>query len=245
MIFELTFFLIITALVSLIGAITISIKKEKLDKYLDLLVALSVGALMGGAILHLIPELAHKGHLEEVAIFIIGGVMLFFILEKFVFWHHCHHSEHKHLCFSYMNLVGDAFHNFLDGILLAAAFLVSVPLGITAGIAIILHEIPQEVGDFGVLLAGGFSRKKALVANLLISLTAFLGAGVALLFNTFIEGAIPILVAITAGGFIYIAGTDLIPELHKNPEMKKSILQLIFILIGIASMFALLFLELH
>ncbi|MBT4870467.1 MAG: ZIP family metal transporter [Candidatus Diapherotrites archaeon] len=243
MILELTFFLIVTALVSLVGAITISIKREKLNNYLDLLVALSVGALFGGAFLHLIPELAHEGHLGEVAIYILGGIMLFFVLEKFVFWHHCHKSEHTHLCFSYMNLVGDGFHNFLDGVLLAAAFLVSIPLGVVTGIAIILHELPQEVGDFGVLLAGGFSRKKALVANLLISLTAFIGAGVALLFNTFIEGAIPILVAITAGGFIYIAGTDLIPELHKNPEMKKSILQLIFIIIGIAAMFALLFLE--
>ena len=245
MIIELTFFLIITALISLVGAITISIKKDNLNKYLDLLVALSVGALFGGAFLHLIPELAHEGHLEEVAIFILVGIMLFFILEKFVFWHHCHKSEHKHLSFSYMNLVGDGVHNFLDGILLAAAFLVSVPIGITAGIAIILHELPQEIGDFGVLLAGGFSRKKALASNLLISLTAFIGAGFALLFNTFVEGAVPILVAITAGGFIYIAGTDLIPELHKNPKVGKSLLQLIFILIGICAMFALLFLHAH
>ena len=243
MIFELITFLIITSLISLVGVITLSIKRKKLDNYLDLLVALSVGALLGGAFLHLIPELGESGLLGELGVFILVGILLFFILEKFVFWHHCHKSEHTHLSFSYMNLVGDALHNFLDGVLLAAAFMVNIPLGITTGIAIILHELPQEIGDFGVLLKGGFTRKKALSANLLVSLTAFVGAGFAIIFETLVGGTIPYLLAITAGGFIYIAGTDLIPELHKNPKIKESMLQLLFILIGIGLMFTLTIIE--
>lgn len=241
MLIELFLTLLIISLASFVGAITISLKK--IDNYLNLLVSLSIGALLGGAFIHLIPELAEEGVIAEMSIFILTGIILFFVLEKFVFWHHCHHSKHQHLCFSYMNLVGDAFHNFLDGVLLAGAFLLSIELGFITAIAIFLHEIPQEIGDFGVLLKGGFSKKKALMANFLISLTAFAGAIFTLIFNSFIEGTIPILVAITAGGFIYIAGTDLIPELHKNPKLKESILQLIFILIGIALMFAITFLE--
>jgi len=243
MIIELLVTLIVTSLISLIGVFTLGFKKNKLDKYLDLLVALSVGALLGGTFLHLLPELAEGGFTITISLFILIGMLLFFVLEKFVFWHHCHHSEHKHLSFSYMNLIGDAFHNFLDGILLAGAFMLSVPLGITAAIAIILHEIPQEIGDFGVLLKGGFSKTQALKMNLFVSLTAFLGAGVAILFESLIGGIIPYLVAITAGGFIYIAGTDLIPELHKNPKISESLKQLVMILVGILAMFLLLFLE--
>jgi zinc and cadmium transporter len=243
MIIELLITLVILSLISLLGAITLGINKNKLEKYLHLLVALSVGALFGGAFLHLIPELAEENLLGEVSIFILIGILLFFVLEKFVFWHHCHKTEHKHLSFSYMNLIGDAFHNFLDGVLLAGAFFISFPIGFATAIAIVLHEIPQEIGDFGVLLKGGFSRKKALKFNLLVSLTAFLGAGATILFESLIGGIIPYLIAITAGGFIYIAGTDLIPELHKNPKMKESILQLIFILIGIMIMFSLLLLH--
>jgi len=167
---------------------------------------------------------------------------LFFVLEKFVFWHHCHKSEHEHLCFSYMNLVGDGLHNLLDGVLLAGAFLINVQVGFATAIAVLLHEIPQEIGDFGVLMKGGFSRKKALLANFATALTAFIGAIIALVFNAFIIGVVPIIVAIAAGGFIYIAGTDLIPELHKNPNAKESLLQLVFILIGVGAMGVLLFL---
>jgi len=208
-----------------------------------LLVSLSVGALLGGAFLHLLPELLEEGILKELFIFVLGGILLFFVLEKFVFWHHCHHAEHEHLCFTYMNLVGDAVHNLLDGILLAGAFLIDINTGFATTIAVLLHEVPQEIGDFGVLLKGGFSKKKALFANFLTALTAFIGAGLALLFNSLIVGIIPILVAVAAGGFIYIAGTDLIPELHKNPKISESVLQLLFILIGIGLMFALTLIE--
>ena len=142
-----------------------------------------------------------------------------------------------------MNLVGDGIHNFLDGVLLAGAFLINTNVGFATAAAIFLHEIPQEIGDFGVLLKGGFSKKKALIANFLSALMAFVGAITTLLFNEIIEGIVPIVVAITAGGFIYIAATDLIPELHKNPKIKNSLIQLTFILIGITLMFAITLLE--
>ena len=241
MIIELFISILVISLISLIGVFTLSINKKKLDNSLDLLVSLSVGALLGGVFLHLLPELLEEGVLKDVLIFVLVGMLLFFILEKFVFWHHCHKSEHKHLSFSYMNLIGDALHNLLDGVLLAGAFLIDINTGFATSLAVLLHEVPQEIGDFGVLLKGGFSKKRALAANFLTALTAFIGAGLALLFNSLIVGIIPILVAIAAGGFIYIAGTDLIPELHKNPNIKSSILQLVFILIGIGIMYSVLF----
>ncbi|MDD4250781.1 MAG: ZIP family metal transporter [Candidatus ainarchaeum sp.] len=245
MLFELFFSILIISLISLIGVLTLAINKKKLDKRLDLLVSLSVGALLGSVFLHLLPELAHDGLLEELFIFVLIGMILFFILEKFVFWHHCHKAEHKHLSFTYMNLIGDALHNMLDGALLAGTFMISVQLGFVTAIAIALHEIPQEIGDFGVLLKGGFSRKQALIANFAIALTAFLGAILTIIFSNLIQGLTPIIVAITAGGFIYIAATDLIPELHKNPNIKNSISQLIFILIGIGLMMGVTLLHLH
>ena len=242
MLLELFVSILVISLVSLIGVFTLSINKKKLNNSLDLLVSLSVGALLGGAFLHLIPELVEESIFSDISIFILFGILLFFVLEKFVFWHHCHKSEHEHLSFSYMNLVGDGLHNLLDGVLLAGAFLINVQVGFATAIAVLLHEIPQEVGDFGVLLKGGFSRKKALIANFATALTAFIGAILALAFNAFIIGVVPIIVAIAVGGFIYIAGTDLIPELHKNPNPKESVLQLVFILIGVGAMGLLLFL---
>ncbi|MBT4192248.1 MAG: ZIP family metal transporter [Candidatus Diapherotrites archaeon] len=242
MLIELFIAILIISLVSLLGVFTLSINRKRLDNSLDLLVSLSVGALLGGVFLHLIPELVEEGVFSDVSIFVLGGILLFFVLEKFVFWHHCHKSEHEHLCFSYMNLVGDGLHNLLDGVLLAGAFLINVQVGFATAIAVLLHEIPQEIGDFGVLMKGGFSRKKALLANFATALTAFIGAIIALVFNAFVIGVVPIIVAIAAGGFIYIAGTDLIPELHKNPNAKESLLQLVFILIGVGAMGVLLFL---
>ncbi len=151
-------------------------------------------------------------------------------------------KTHVH-SFAIMNLVGDTFHNFLDGLVIAASYLVSIPLGVTTTLAVVIHEIPQEISDFGILLHGGFSRKKALLINFATALTAVLGAVIGLLLAGFISGIEFILVPIAAGGFIYIAGSDLIPELHKEFQLKKSIWQLIAFILGILVMVALLFLE--
>lgn len=237
---------LIVSLISFVGVFTFSLKAEKLKKILIYFVAFSAGALFAGAFLHLIPEVIEKtGFNLRIPIFILLGIILFFIIEKIVCWNHCHipiTKSHVH-SFAIMNLVGDVFHNFLDGLIIAASYLISIPLGIATTIAVVLHEIPQEISDFGILLHGGFSRKKALLINFATALTAVLGAVIGLLLAGFISGIEFILVPIAAGGFIYIAGSDLIPELHKEFQLKKSILQLIVFILGILVMVGLLFLE--
>jgi zinc and cadmium transporter len=166
--------------------------------------------------------------------------VLFFVLEKFVHWRHCHvptSTEHPHP-FAYMNLVGDSLHNFIDGLVIGVSYLVSVPLGITTTFVIILHEIPQELGDFGVLLHGGFKKKKAILLNFVTALTAVLGTIVGLLLGSSAESLSLLVLPLTAGGFIYIAGSDLIPELHKECKASRSLVQLIGIVAGILVMAA-------
>ncbi len=237
---------LVVSLISFIGIFTFSLKADKLRKILIYFVAFSAGALFATAFLHLIPEVVEKtGFNLRIPIFLLLGIILFFIIEKIVCWNHCHMpitKNHVH-SFAIMNLVGDAFHNFLDGLVIAASYLVSIPLGITTTFAVIVHEIPQEISDFGILLHGGFSRKKALLINFATALTAVLGAIIGLILSGFINGIEFILVPIAAGGFIYIAGSDLIPELHKEFNIKKSIWQLIAFILGILIMVALLFLE--
>jgi zinc and cadmium transporter len=177
---------------------------------------------------------------------ILGGILMFFVVEKIIHWRHCHmpHDDHDHVHpFATMNLVGDAVHNFIDGIIIGISYIVSVPVGIATTIAVVLHEIPQEIADFGVLLHGGFSKKKALFFNFLTSLAAIVGAVLALVLGSKVEGIEEILVPMAAGGFIYIAGADLIPELHKEVDWKKSLMQIAVILFGFAVMASLLLLE--
>jgi zinc and cadmium transporter len=178
-------------------------------------------------------------------LFIIIGLLLFFILEKFIHWRHCHIPTckgHPHPVAT-MNLFGDALHNLIDGMVIGASYLASIPLGITTTIAVVLHEIPQEISDFGVLVYGGFSKKKALMMNFFSALTSVLGAIVTFVIGSKISFFSTILVPITAGGFIYIAGSDLIPELHKEVNVSKSILQFLSIILGVGVMLALLLLE--
>jgi len=151
-------------------------------------------------------------------------------------------SHHIHP-FAYMNLVGDALHNFIDGLVIAASYLVSIPVGIATTSAVLLHEIPQEIGDFGVMLHGGLSRTKALVLNFLTALTAVLGVIIGLLLNNFIDNIQLFVIPIAIGGFIYIAGSDLIPELHKETDIKRSIIQIITFILGVLIMLSLLLLE--
>lgn len=234
---------LIVSAISLIGVITISMKEEKLTKILLYLVGFSAGGLLGGAFIHLLPEAVEaSGFGLTVSVSILAGMIVFFILEKAVHWRHCHvptSESHPHP-FAYMNLVGDSVHNFIDGLIIGASYLVSVPLGITTTFAVILHEIPQEIGDFGVLMHGGFKRKKALLMNFMTALTAIAGAAVAIIASYFAENLAMFLVPFAAGGFIYIAASDLIPELHKDAyDTKKSFIQLLTIVLGIAVIFAL------
>ena len=145
--------------------------------------------------------------------------------------------------FVFTNLFGDGLHNFIDGLIIGASYLASVPIGIATTVAVILHEIPQEIGDFGVLIHGGFSKSKALFFNFFSAVTAVLGAVVALVVSSSIENITMFLIPFAAGGFIYIAGSDLIPELHKEVKIKNSLLQLLFFVLGLIVMYSLLFLE--
>ena len=169
---------------------------------------------------------------------------MFFVLEKFIRWRHCHElasKNHPHPI-SFMILFGDMFHNFIDGLIIGASYLVNIKLGIATTIAVFFHEIPQEIGDFSALIYGGFSKSKALLYNFLSALTSFIGAILILIIGSGFN-LINLLIPITAGGFIYIAASDLIPELHKEVDIKKSILQLVFFIFGIIIMFGLTFLD--
>ena len=236
---------LIVSLLSLIGVFTLSLKPKKLEKILIYLVAFSAGALFAGAFFHLLPQLIEEaGFNLKISFFILLGIIIFFITETIISWHHCHipiKKNHIHP-FALMNLFGDSVHNFLDGLIIGASYLLSIPLGIATTVAVFLHEIPQEIGDFGILLHGGFSRRKALLMNFITALTAVLGVFVALLGAKFIENLELFLIPIAIGGFIYIAGSDLIPELHKDFKIKKSIWQLISFIFGIMIMASLLFL---
>jgi zinc and cadmium transporter len=236
----------IVSLISLIGVFTLSIDQKKLYGYLIYFVSLSAGTLMGDAFIHLIPEaFKETNNSAQISIYILAGILIFFILEKILHWRHCHEepcAEHPHP-FSYIILVGDAVHNSIDGMIIAASFLVSIPIGIATTTAVIFHEIPHEIGNFGSLIYGGFTRSKALTYNFLSAIFAILGAILVLAVNITDGSVTRFLVPFAAGGFVYIAGTDLIPELHKNTEAKKGIVQLITFLAGIGLMLGLLMLE--
>jgi zinc and cadmium transporter len=232
----------IVSLISLVGVFTLSIDQKKLYKFLIYFVSLSAGTLMGDAFIHLIPE-AFKDSKKEISVslFILLGILVFFLLEKVLHWRHCHEEpceEHPHP-FSYIILFGDAMHNFIDGLIIAASFIISIPVGIATTTAVIFHEIPHEIGNFGSLVYGGFSRKKALVYNFISALFAVLGALLVLLFSSEIN-LTQFLVPFAAGGFIYVAGTDLIPELHKHNETQHGIFQSLTFVLGIAIMLGLL-----
>lgn len=231
--------LVIVSLISVVGIFSLALKQDKLEKILLFLVSLAVGGLLGDTFLHLLPEVVRQtGFKLETSFAILSGVLLFFVLEKFITWRHCHvptSTFHSHPV-AMMNLIGDVFHNFLDGAIIAGSFLVNFPLGLATTVAVVFHEIPQEIGDFGVLIHGGFSRQRALLFNFLSSLAAILGAFLVLAFGLKTENFANFLIPLTAGGFIYIAGSDLIPELHKETAPKKSLFQFLGILLGLAVM---------
>jgi zinc and cadmium transporter len=238
---------IVVSLISLVGVIIIVLKQSRIKSLLMFLISFSAGAMLGDVFIHLLPELVRKGDFGLFSsMFILLGILLFFILEKILHWRHCHLTateSHTHPL-AFMNLVGDAVHNLIDGALIAGSFLLSVPAGIATTIAVILHEIPQEMGDFGVLLHAGMKPGRALVFNFLSALTSVVGACLVLALGVGegkIESAI---IPITIGGFLYIANTDLIPELHKEVAIKKSLIQLISFLVGVGIMFMMLFLPL-
>ena len=201
------------------------------------LVGFASGSLIGGAFIHLLPEsLEETG--QTMFYYVIVGIVFFFIMEKFLYWRHCHEEKCPVHTFAYLNLIGDGIHNFIDGTLIAASFILSYDLGVATTLAVIFHEIPQEIGDFGVLIYGGFTKRKALAYNFISALTAIAGALITY-YLAYVQGIEQFLVPFAAGGFIYIATTDLMPELHKKSHAIESIIQLLAILAGIGLMSAL------
>jgi len=237
---------IIVSFVSLVGVFSLSLKEEIIKKYISLFISLAVGALLGDAFIHLIPEaFENSSNPVIVSLLIIFGILIFFTLEKFLHWHH--HGEDKEDTQIHpvgkLLLFTDGFHNLIDGIIIGVSFLVSIPIGIATTLAVVLHEIPQEIGDFAVLIHSGYEKKRALWLNFLSALTAVLGVSIALIFGSVAETFTLWILPIAAGGFIYIAVADLIPELQKTKEIKYSVLQILSVLFGILTMVALLLLD--
>ena len=239
---------VVISLISLVGVVTLSLNKTKLRAMLLFMVSFAVGGLFGDAFIHLLPQSFETlGANLKTSLYILAGIFIFFILEKFIRWRHCHiptSKEHMHPVVL-LNLVGDGVHNILDGMIVAASFAVSTPIGIATTLAVIFHEIPQEMGDFSILIYSGMAPKRALFFNFLSALTAILGAAIALLLESRIRGFSNYLLPITAGGFLYIGGSDLIPELHKEDHVKisTSLVQLLAIMLGIGIMALLVFVE--
>lgn len=234
---------LIIAIISIIGVITLALSDKLVQKLLLLLVSLSAGTLMGGAMLHLIPEAFEKsGDFVLSGIYILTGFGLFFLLERVLRWHHCHKFDcdvNQHL--GHINLIGDGVHNVIDGLVIFSAFSVSPMVGVPVAVAIAMHEIPQEIGDFGVLLYSGWKKSKALIYNFFAALAVIVGVIIGYFLIDQIQGLIQFLLPFAAGGFIYIAASDLVPELHKETSLGKSLLSFFVFLLGLGLMFALLF----
>ncbi len=241
---------IIVSLVSLVGIFSIILKKGNEKPFLLILVGLSAGTLFGDAVLHLLPEVVEQqGFSLAVSLYVLLGIIVFFILEKFIHWNHCHglpaseqhkgHNHPKHI--GSLNLLADALHNFFDGLIIAGSYFVSIPVGVATTVAVILHEVPQEIADFGILLYSGFTKKKALLFNFLSATTAIIGAIIGLFIGA--SGSfVMIILPFSAGAFLYIAGSNLIPELQKEVSLKESLWQLLALLLGVGIMICLLFL---
>jgi len=230
------------SLIAFVGALTLFLKEELLNKILFLLVAFSAGALIGGAFLHLIPEAIEKieakgGSVLEIFLYLILGFCLFFVLEQFIGWHHHHTTRHPEIMpFSYLILISDGIHNFIDGLVVAGSFIAGLPLGLVTALAIALHEIPQEIGDYGILVYGGFKKIKALFLNFLSASTIILGGIVGFFLSEKIGEQILFLLPFAAGTFIYVAASDLIPRIRPEKDLRKSTIYFLVFLTGIAIM---------
>lgn len=233
---------LLVSLVSLTGVFLLSLHKTLLQKILLYLVSFATGAIFANVFFHILPEMIEETPDPQGAFgLVLIGLVLSFMIEKFIHWHHCHNLECKHTDpVGTMMLIGDGVHNVTDGILIATTYLVDIQLGIATTIAVILHEIPQEIGDFAVLLHSGFSRSHALLWNFISALMAFVGAIAVLLLHEHIAGLEQMILPLIAGNFLYIAGSDLIPELHKESRLKNATFQLLAMLAGILLMYSLL-----
>lgn len=233
------------SVLSLTGILLLSFKETLFRKFIPLFISVAVGALLGDAFIHLIPEALANDNATSMSLLIIAGILLFFVLEKFLHWHH--HGEDTETSHIHpvgkLVLMSDVIHNFLDGVIIAASFMVSAPVGFATTLAVVLHEIPQEVGDFAVLLHAGYTKRRAIFLNFLTALSAFLGGAFFFAIGEYATSLTVYFIPLTAGGFIYIAVADLIPELQKTKRLRDSLYQLTAVIVGVSAMAALTFLE--
>lgn len=222
-----------------IAVFFIFFEKEFLDKILIFLVSLSAGSLMGGAFLHLLPEASEVLNANSLYGTFLLSFVLFFLIEKIFHWRHCHSDNCSVHTFGYMNLFGDSVHNFIDGLIIASTFMVDFKLGLATTLAVAIHEIPQEIGDYGVLIYAGFKNKTALILNYIIAFTVVLGGVTGYFFFSYVEAVIPYLLPFAAGGFVYIAASDLMPEIRKEENIKKSVTAFAVFVLGILLMYLL------
>jgi zinc and cadmium transporter len=219
------------------GVVVLFMNQQRVANLLIYLVSLSAGALLGGAFLHLLPEALEGREISSVLMLTLGAIIFFFLIEKVLHWRHCHKADCNVHTFGYMNLVGDSFHNFLDGIIIFNAFMLDFNLGLVTTLAVALHEIPQEIGDFGVLLYSGFTPRKALIFNFLVALMVIVGGIFGYVLSSYNQHIASYILPITAGGFIYIAASDLLPEIKRQTILKKSLISFLVFLFGIGLMF--------
>jgi zinc and cadmium transporter len=229
------------SLFSLIGGLFLLLQKKSLKTITPILISLAIGTLLGDAFIHLIPEAITNLSHFDFSFFLVLGFFLFFIFEKTLCWHHCQNPDADHADrhpLVVVNLLTDGLHNFIDGMLIASSFAVNPSLGLATSLAVLFHEIPQEVGDFGILIHQGLSPTRALILNLLSSLSAFIGLFIVLYFGQTSPLFINSLLSFTAGGFIYLAASDLIPQLHSHSKI-SDLVQFFFIALGLLFMFLL------
>jgi zinc and cadmium transporter len=230
---------IIVSLISLIGIVSLVFQRDYFQRIIFVLVAFAAGSLLGDAFIHILPEISRNGLTLTSSMSILSGVFAFFILEKIIHWRHCHAVNCKEHSKSLgtLNIIGDILHNFIDGAVIAGSFLVSIPLGISTALAVVFHEIPHELGNFGILVHSGFSRYKALLFNFLTAICAIFGAIFVLIIGEGkAQGTIDFVLPFTLGGFIYVALSDLVPELHKETSPSNTLIQLVFLVFGIGIM---------
>jgi zinc and cadmium transporter len=232
---------IIALLAASVGSVTLSgslllLNNKWLGKVSNYLLYLAGGTLLGSAMLGLIPEATESLHVHEALAWVLGGILIFFLLEKIILWRMCHddNCERQIHAAAPMIIIGDAVHNAIDGVVIAASFLTSTELGIFVTFSVLLHEIPQELGDFGILIKSGYPRKKALLLNLLSGSSALVSGVAAYFLLEQMEAYIPYALAIAAASFLYVSMADLIPEMHKETKPRESVIQLLLIITGVA-----------
>lgn len=234
---------LVVSLISVIGIFFLSLKEKTLHKILHILIAFSAGTILGTAFLDLLPEALEIIEESVVYIYVALGFALFFFLERFVYWYHGHghttdiekEAEEKSVTktFIYLNLIGDGIHNLLDGMIIAASFPLGTSIGLAATLAVIFHELPQEMGDYGILIYGGFERGKAILSNFVVALSTVFGGFLALLFIAAVSALEGALIAVAAGGFIYLSASELIPELKEERDFFKSLTQFATFILGL------------